>query len=1413
MRISRLELYGFKSFPNRTAFEFGPGISCIVGPNGSGKSNVVDALRWCIGEQSARSLRGADMQDVIFAGSADRPPVGFAEVLLTLSAEEGSPFPGVYASQAEVMVGRRLHRSGTAEYSINRVRCRRRDILELFLDTGVGRNLYSFVEQGRVDRIIHASPDERRSLIDEAAGISRYKLRRDEAAAKLTATALQLDRAADVADEQHRRLKELERHVWRAGRFRRLRARIRQNELLLGLVRYSEQVADRRALQRNLREEGARATATRRAVLRREADLVERREELEVAQAAASGLRDEVAELDARLRELEAARVLHERRAGELDAQVERSRELAAQGHAEAEDADRREQGLAQRAEELTAKAEELGRMRERAEQERGRLAAALAEVEAELRERQEHARAAELSLAAVQARLAAEQERQAALPAELERLAGQQVEASLRVASLERELEAGERAVQTSAAEAERARGAEQRAREAARAAAARVERASAAAAAQEEAAASDVRDAERAEAQARAARAGEVEAAEGARAKAEAVLDAERDRLRRVEEEEASAERARVDAAARGASERAAAWVAAVRVQSERALAAAAGRADAEEQALEDRLEAELLQAQEADAGRAAAIAREQELVARIDALRTRLEVGGPVGLAHVLSAHPGARTLSEVLSGVEAERRAAIAELLDLPVLSSERAVQAVADELPEGAAARLVWLRGDPAEQLIEGIELAPSLSAALARHAVTGGPVATSDGSGTVDARGVVRLGPPPDARAHEWLEELRQARSALPRVEAAARAPTRTPEVVRSCAAARAELRERSRARLAEARARGAADVERIRGEAAAAAEAARAAAVSEAADRGRSRAAGATARLDELQRALEAARTQAREVAERGYRVLEELQRAAAGRREELGAAVASARAARDRAVQERGAAVAVVQERAGAVGAAARAVQRAELAAEATRAGLARARAALADLERQRVELTEVGHVDSGPLSADVERTRAELGQRAAAVEHVEAAADEARARARAAVEAVSEGVAQAAAVAQEQAGLAARREELARASESARERARRSEEEVEGALQAAQGARGEEARARADGVAAAARRGERWDAWQRARATCSELQSSWREGSDDLTRLQAAREEAQGRVAALEEQLGAVKTDIEVLRSRLSDRYQVSLAGLLDRLAVSGRLELPVHPDVAAPLDVGGRHLDGVPPGEIATADLTDRARVERAVAELEGDRTALAKLGEVHVAALDEYRALAARHEDLVRQRGDLEESVGSIRAAIAKMNRTCRARFRETFDRVDEVFRSTYPRLVDGGSAHLALTDQEDLLEAGVEIYARPPGKRLQSLTLLSGGEKAMTALALLISLFQVRPSPFCVLDEVDAPLDEANGARFNELLRDMAQVSQFLVITHNRKTMECADTLYGVTMARPGVSSLVSVTL
>jgi chromosome segregation protein len=264
----------------------------------------------------------------------------------------------------------------------------------------------------------------------------------------------------------------------------------------------------------------------------------------------------------------------------------------------------------------------------------------------------------------------------------------------------------------------------------------------------------------------------------------------------------------------------------------------------------------------------------------------------------------------------------------------------------------------------------------------------------------------------------------------------------------------------------------------------------------------------------------------------------------------------------------------------------------------------------------------------------------------------------------------------------------------------------------------------------------------------------------------------RLEGCREERSRAEVALAER----RIALEHLAAQLAERYGLDLQALA---------EVTIEDD-------GG-----------------DTERAER----VEALRTRLARMGDVNPAAMGELEELRGRHEFLAAQRTDLESSLEDLRRTIARLARTSRQRFEETFAAANEKLREVFPKLFPGGAAHLELTAAEEGGEAGVEIVVQPAGKKLQSLSLLSGGEKAMTAVSLILSLFLIRPTPFCLLDEVDAPLDEANIGRFNQLIREMADASQFVLITHNRRTMEVADTLYGITMEQAGVSKIVSVRL
>jgi chromosome segregation protein len=335
---------------------------------------------------------------------------------------------------------------------------------------------------------------------------------------------------------------------------------------------------------------------------------------------------------------------------------------------------------------------------------------------------------------------------------------------------------------------------------------------------------------------------------------------------------------------------------------------------------------------------------------------------------------------------------------------------------------------------------------------------------------------------------------------------------------------------------------------------------------------------------------------------------------------------------------------------------------------------------------------------------------------------------------------------------------------------------------------------------------------RRTRLYSALSEANARSAELRTRLDGSRGDLGRLSAD-------LAAVQADLARARSDHEAAQAAMRGRESESRErrGLLEEVrqacaetALTARehalelahLEDQTRERCQAELrwEIGRFHLEP-PPGE------ADRERLEERKAQAE-------RMGAINLTAIEEYDELAKRHAFLVDQKADLERSLADLRQAIVKINRASRERFRETFDRVNEKFQQVFPRLFSGGRAGLVLTqDDGGEAEAGVEIFAQPPGKKLQSVNLLSGGEKALTAVALVFAIFLIKPTPFCLLDEVDAPLDDANVGRYNELVREMSKASQFILITHNKRTMEMVDTLYGVTMEEPGVSKLVSVRL
>ncbi|MBN2800486.1 MAG: AAA family ATPase [Deltaproteobacteria bacterium] len=1506
MRIRRLELTGFKSFPDRTSLVFGEGVSCIVGPNGCGKSNIVDAIRWCMGEQSARSLRAGDMTDVIFGGADGRGPVGFAEVSLVFTAEGGTPFPGEYAAAEELEITRRLFRTGASDYLINRSRARRRDIQDLFLDTGIGNNLYSFIEQGRIGKIIQATPEERRFLVDEAAGITRYRVKRDEALKQLEATATQLDRVADLADELGKRVGVLRRQVRKVMRARSLQTRVKQLEISLSLAQVSALAADRRVLRQRVVQHDARLRALQVDVDRRRGDLLERREELAAAEAAVQSWRERLTEADGAVRTAEAEQRLTERVLGENRARVEREEGALLQAMEEVErgaralagleeegraaEAHRRAAeeaaGLAQTAAEAR-RAEAAGAERRR-ELAQGEVTRAERAVDQELRRREE-----------VERRLAEEEEQGRALVAERERTSGELLalraaaeEAEAAVAAqrqvgvaLQGDAERAREALISAEAGARDARGALQAAEAAARAAR---ERGRVASAALDALLVREEREvaAERRALEARAAK--EAEGRRRARGEQLEVARRQADRARR----EAVGRRDRwlsaLDAAQRGAlgalesrhraareaeeGERARALLSADQADAAALEAAEAHlqRQHAERMApLREGLDAASAAGREAQAQAAALRQQTRELDkelagvgGRVEALRRRTEeearrTTGSEALARHLAGAPRLRDLL----GLGPEEEAALAQWsgdrLLLPVVRQAEQVEAAARL---GGAGRFMWIpQGqDPAASLTRGqtvVSGAGEAAAVVARAAV--GAV-SADGRLRIGADGLVTLGEPGGAAAR--LQELRQ----LAALEAQQR------ELAGRLRLARAEAEATGRrVRRAEDEERGLKDQiaaqerwlrEALRGELTAlrtAQAGARQRLTQEGRDASRRLSEGQSGAVGALRRGQEKARAQA---VREGEEALRRLEASLAAQRAEAAAsgdrALAAAEATATAALDEARAALEARVTRAREAAQGERAAQRErevplDAAVEEARAAHDEAAArevAASEGSRAADRAASAGQVELARREAAqeraagaVERALAEREQRSGAAREGEARRERLRGailsleEARRAAERVLVGArgeaeqvlsahqaAQAAvlqAVEAAQASLGAVRVAGARV-EALRQRVAEREEAQLGALGRVEAlersaevleAEREALEARLDALhqqreAAAQERVTAVDRLDQERQRAAALRERLQGLEAQLAERVTAREEAERELAGLQARVEEIKGKIAHTRERMEERYQVSVLGLLDRLDAQGSIPLDGFSAEEFP------ELE-VPPSAVRPRDLDDEERHEAGAAELKTLRGELERLGEVHLGAVEEYEETRVRHVDLVAQQEDLEGSIAQIRAAVAQMNRISRERFRDTFELVDARFRETYPELAGGGVAHLALTDQEDLLTAGVEVFAAPAGKTMKRMSLLSGGEQAMVGIALILALFRVKPAPFCVMDEVDAPLDEANGARFNRMLKAMSSMSQFVLITHNRFTMEHADTLYGVTMPNPGASRLVSVRL
>lgn len=1181
MHIKKLEISGFKSFVDRTVVHFDHDIVGIVGPNGCGKSNIVDAIRWCMGEQSAKHLRGRSMTDVIFAGSATRGPHGLAEVTLTFDnsdPETAQGLPLEFRDYAEIAVTRRLYRDGNSEYLINKTVVRLKDITDLFLGTGVGTKAYSIIEQGKVGLIVSARAEDRRMIIEEAAGITKYKARRKQAEQKMDQTRQNLLRVGDIVNEIERNLASLKRQAAKAERYINYK-----NELEdLSLCEASHKLLELTVCADA--QEALRSESSERA-LELTTDLARREAEIEVKRQGAHAIEDlaETAQTESYRANNEVQTLESEIRRGR-DRFAELSRRSAA---ASAERADLSTQITEVREEHdglldaLEAAEEEEARGEEAAAIEAGKLTELRTAEEAAERASQEIRRKASQAQAEV-----------ARLEATLRGFEQRFSDMTHRRESLEDE--DGRLSLELEDHEA-RAEGASERV----------------AALRQEKVERAELRDALTAELKAaREATVGLDKEVDHAKHD----LSQRRNRLRALEELHA-----RMEGVGQGPKTLIASKDPCVvglvgdrfetRAEDTLALAAALG----------DKLEwvvvsdvargRELLRELEAKKkGRATIVPRHPRFVAGTLVVPTEIE--GVVGrLADRVLCEPADRPLLSSLIG-------------DVLLVTDEAAAARAADA---GHLGSIVTHDG-----VLFGLA-----------GQVTGG-AGSSVGAGLIDQKREMR-------ELHEGLDGAsREVEALLGR---------------------QSTLRER----------------------------------------------------LSELGHELERSRSLAHE---------SEIAFVSAENEEKR---------ARDQIAQVSKRLVNLRTELATLLEKTAAAKEDHETAI----AGLSEARIAKEELE---------GELETAIATAESWREQASRQQSAVTERKV----------------------------------LFAQAKERATSVRQTVERLRKSCEEIDRRLKRIDG---EEIEAAAESGAIA---GTLFVALE----TSAVAVVVAKEKEDRAVAAKIALDQAR-------HELGLLEIDLKEVRQ---------LAGAASEKTRSFEANL-------ARLEIERRHLvEGVREKfrglELATvvgdyhkrpmADASLRARILE-LSEL------LDRMGPVNLDAVREHAEASERFTFYTTQRADLEKALSDLEQAIAQMNKECKRLFREAFEGINQRFKLLFPRMFRGGQAELRLTNPDDMLETGIEILAQPPGKKLASIELMSGGEKALTAVSLIFAIFQFKPSPFCILDEVDAPLDEANVTRYNEAIRSMTDRSQFILITHIKKTMQSVDVLYGVTMQEPGVSKLVSV--
>ncbi|MBZ2170069.1 chromosome segregation protein SMC [Marinobacter sp. F4216] len=1155
MRLKSIKLAGFKSFVDPTTVPFPSNMTAVVGPNGCGKSNIIDAVRWVMGESSAKYLRGESMTDVIFNGSSARKPVGQASIELVFDNSDGTA-PGEFAQFNEISVRRRVSREGQSEYFLNGSKCRRRDITDLFLGTGLGPRSYAIIEQGMISRLIEAKPEELRVYIEEAAGISKYKERRKETENRIRRTQENLERLTDLREELGRQLQHLERQAAAAEKYKAYKQEERQKKAELTVLRWQSLDNDLQSWREKIRDTELELEKflTERVNLETSLENLredhhDRTEHFNKAQARYYEAGADIARIE---QSLEHQRERSRQTAAELDQALASERELArelSQDEQKLEGIQEELDMLEPELESLSVRSEESGEKLHMAEEAMADWQQTWEDFSSRSSDARREAELAQSRIRSVEDAIEQLRTRKQRLEDERELLDGQVDRAELE------EL----------------------------------------------------------------------LEQQETLELRREEALE----RINSIQDDLYEARQSQKDATQKAADER-------QQVQSLRA------SLESQESLLEEQLggQDDALQNWLAEQGLNDA--------PRLAGL-LRIEDGWEFAVEQVI----GRLSQAVTLDGLDGHVSSLATAPKGLALVSNESNPPVSVNT--ESLASKVSGV--DALAPLLSGIRVVVDMDQALAARVGLAAGESLITPAGEWVARDWVLM-PNSDAGHVGVIERQKKVSELAAQLENAEEALQAANEQLELCQqrAERAEAgREDAQASLTDAER----DLSNLG-----------------------SRISGLKARAEQIDARLQRIGEDLSDVSVS----LEEQQEILLQAREEWQQALSSSE-----------------------------------------------------DSDEEKERLLE----QRDRLREDLDRLRQEA-------RHDRDHAHQLQLQLQ---------------------SLTSQRDGLRQTLERMQMQKERNQERLE---------------------------------------ILRETRESVEEPIEDL---QMQLEGLLDRRLAEEEKLGAARDALEEIDRKVRDIEQGR--GRIDHVIQDVRSSLEKLKMESQALEIrSGNHIEQLQELDVklqeVLAQLPEGANEKDWSEELERIGNRIQRLGAINLAAIEEYQVQSERKTYLDSQNDDLIEALETLENAIRKIDRETRQRFKETFDQINGGLQALFPKVFGGGNAYLELTG-EDLLETGVAIMARPPGKKNSTIHLLSGGEKALTAIALVFSIFQLNPAPFCMLDEVDAPLDDANVGRYANMVKEMSRQVQFIYITHNKIAMEMADKLMGVTMHEPGCSRLVSV--